>query len=65
MASSIADEILQESNGENMDEVIVSTTIVLLGIATATLGIVLVILGRFRLADAVSYLPMPVGKVMI
>ena len=61
MAGSIADLVIQSSDeSENVDEVIVSTTIALLGAATASLGIILIILGKFHLADAVSYLPMPV-----
>ena len=61
MARTIANQILAESDGtEDLDEVIVSTTIALLGASTAALGIVLVLLGKFRLADAVSYIPMPV-----
>ena len=40
--------------------VIISTTIVLLGLATASLGGVLILAGKFRFADAVAYLPLPV-----
>ncbi len=39
----------------------VSTTLVLLPLGTATLGLVLIFLGKFRLLDIVSYLPMPVS----
>lgn len=39
---------------------IVSTAVVLLGVSTAALGLVLVVVGRARLAKFVSYLPMPV-----
>ena len=39
---------------------VASTAVVLLGISTATLGLVLVGVGRARLAKFVSYLPMPV-----
>ena len=35
------------------------TTIVLLGLGTASLGAVLILAGKFRLADAVAYLPLP------
>ena len=37
-----------------------STAVVLLGVSTAALGLVLVVVGRARLAKFVSYLPMPV-----
>ena len=53
----IADTILRE---EGTMEEILSTTIVALGIATASLGLMLVLLGRFHCANAVSYLPLPV-----
>ena len=43
-----------------MEEVI-STTLVILPLGTAALGIVLILLGYFRLLDIVSYLPMPVS----
>ena len=55
MARIIADKILDRGGSE--DE-IVSTTIVLLGLSTTALGCLLVVMGKFRLADAVSYLPM-------
>ena len=55
MARIIADKILDRGGSE--DE-IVSTTIVLLGLSTTALGGLLVVMGKFRLADAVSYLPM-------
>eukprot|EP00934_Nitzschia_sp_Nitz4_P003219 Nitzschia sp. Nitz4//scaffold16_size188269//130393//133293//NITZ4_001806-RA/size188269-augustus-gene-0.81-mRNA-1//1//CDS//3329538562//3209//frame0 len=57
MANIIANAMLDNGHSE---EEIVSTTVVLLSICTATLGVVLVLMGKFRLADAVSYLPMPV-----
>ena len=61
MATHIANQITEQSDGsEDLDEVIVSTTIALLGVATSTLGVILIFLGKFRLADAVSYIPMPV-----
>lgn len=39
---------------------VVSTTLVILPLGTAALGLVLILLGKFRLLDIVSYLPMPV-----
>ena len=57
MSNSIANAILDD--GGTTEEV-VSTTLVLLSLGTAMLGIVLVAMGYFQLADAVSYLPMPV-----
>lgn len=55
MSNSIADSILKE--GGTVEEV-VSTTLVILPLGTATLGLVLIFLGKFRLLDIVSYLPM-------
>lgn len=55
MANSIANDILD--NGGTVDEVL-STTLVILPLGTASLGFVLILLGKFRLLDIVSYLPM-------
>ena len=57
MSNRIADSIL--SGGGTIDEVI-STTLVVLPLGTAALGIVLILLGKFKLLDIVSYLPLPV-----
>jgi SulP family sulfate permease len=57
MSNTIANRILNE--GGTADDVL-STTLVLLSLGTAMLGLVLVAMGHFKLADAVSYLPMPV-----
>lgn len=57
MSNTIANNILND--GGTTEEVL-STTLVLLSLATLALGLVLVLMGHFRLADAVSYLPMPV-----
>mmetsp|Transcript_6361 Transcript_6361/g.11332 ORF Transcript_6361/g.11332 Transcript_6361/m.11332 type:complete len:791 (-) Transcript_6361:482-2854(-) len=57
MSNDIAESILSE--GGTVDEV-VSTTLVILPLGTAALGLVLILLGKFRLLDIVSYLPMPV-----
>ena len=47
-------------NSGGSDEEILSTTIVLLGLSTACLGTVLIVAGKFKIADAVAYLPLPV-----
>jgi hypothetical protein len=69
MSHKIATSILNDHaassvEGSGYDDdvvaVIVSTTIVLLGLATASLGGVLILAGKFRFADAVAYLPLPV-----
>eukprot|EP00978_Attheya_sp_CCMP212_P023724 scaffold73176_cov41-Attheya_sp.AAC.3 len=64
MANIIANEILndgdEDGEGGGTIEEVVSTTLVLLPLGTALLGVVLMVMGKFRLADAVSYLPMPV-----
>lgn len=57
MSNTIANNILD--NGGTTEEV-VSTTLVILSISTATLGLILVLMGRFKLADVVSYLPFSV-----
>jgi len=57
MANTIADRMVAEGHSK---EEILSTTVVLLCCGTAALGAVLIVMGRFRLADAVAYLPMPV-----
>lgn len=56
MANKIANSMLED--GHTTEE-IVTTTLVLLSSGTALLGICLIVVGRFGLADAVSYLPMP------
>jgi SulP family sulfate permease len=58
MANTIANTI--QDNGGTVDE-IVSTTLVILPLGTASLGLVLIVLGKFKLLDIVSYLPMPVS----
>lgn len=57
MANRIANTMMEQ--GATREE-LVSTTIVILGVATSSLGVVLVLMGKFRLADMVSYLPLPV-----
>lgn len=57
MANSIANDMLEEGASQ---EAVVSTTLVLLSLGTALLGLVLIALGKFKLANAVGYLPMPV-----
>ncbi|KAG6611772.1 Sulfate Permease (SulP) Family [Phytophthora cinnamomi] len=56
MATSICDSL-----GDDVPvEAKVTTSIVTIGIATASLGICLVVMGKLRLAALASYLPMPV-----
>ena len=57
MANTIANRMIDDGNTEIE---ILSTTLVLLCSGTACLGLVLVVMGKFKLADAVSFLPMPV-----
>jgi SulP family sulfate permease len=57
MSNIIANNIIQ--NGGTTEEV-VSTTLVILSLSTAALGALLVLMGRFKLADVVSYLPFSV-----
>lgn len=57
MANTIANSMLED--GHTTQE-IVTTTLVLLSAGTALLGVCLIVVGRCGLADAVSYLPMPV-----
>lgn len=57
MANTIADRMIEDGHSEAE---ILSTTLVLLCFGTAALGVVLILMGKFRLADAVAYLPMPV-----
>lgn len=57
MANTIANDI--ESQGGSTEEIL-STTLVLLSLATASLGFICILMGRFKLADAVGYLPLPV-----
>lgn len=47
-------------NDQGTTTEIISTTVVALGIATASLGLVLMLMGKFNCATAVSYLPLPV-----
>lgn len=57
MANTIADRMAEDGHSE---EEILSTTLVLLCMGTACLGVVLIMMGKFGVADAVAYLPMPV-----
>lgn len=67
MSNRIATKILEESGGDmdSVAEEVMSTTIVLLGLSTASLGAVLILMGRFRLADVVAYLPLPGTYVVL
>ena len=65
MTRRIANSIIDDAGGKDgVDEDVVatvlSTTIVMLGLSTACLGALLIVAGKFRLADAVAYLPLPV-----
>lgn len=56
MAGNIADTLLDEDQHES----IVPTTLFVLSIYTALMGLVLVLIGRLHLASVIQYLPMPV-----
>ena len=65
MSPGIATKMISDAGGSHkVDDLlvaeIVSTTVVLLGLSTASLGAVLILAGKFRFADAVAYLPLPV-----
>jgi MFS superfamily sulfate permease-like transporter len=60
LADQAAGSDTNEYTDDDVGKVIVSTTIVLLGLATTSLGAVLILAGKFRFADAVAYLPLPV-----
>ena len=49
MSNRIAEDILSQEDGT--EEAVVSTTLVLLAGGTASLGLVLIIMGHFRLAE--------------
>ena len=57
MSNALANRMLDDGDSE---QAIVSTTLVLLSSGTALLGLCLFVIGKFQLANAVSYLPMPV-----
>eukprot|EP00522_Entomoneis_paludosa_P010032 CAMPEP_0172466436 /NCGR_PEP_ID=MMETSP1065-20121228/56134_1 /TAXON_ID=265537 /ORGANISM="Amphiprora paludosa, Strain CCMP125" /LENGTH=974 /DNA_ID=CAMNT_0013223237 /DNA_START=140 /DNA_END=3064 /DNA_ORIENTATION=+ len=57
MSNVIANRMLEDNE---TDTAIVSTTLVLLSAGTALLGLCLFAIGKFQLANAVAYLPMPV-----
>lgn len=57
MANTVADKMIADGHTESE---ILSTALALLCLGTALLGLVLILMGRFKLADAVSFLPMPV-----
>ena len=56
MAGHVADFMLQ--SGHN-SKAIVSTALFVLSIYTALMGLVLIVIGRLRLASVIQYLPMP------
>jgi SulP family sulfate permease len=55
MASTLADYCRQR---ELSDAVLLSTTLVLLSLSTALVGLSLIIMGKLRLASVVTYIPM-------
>jgi MFS superfamily sulfate permease-like transporter len=57
MANVIANELTDQ--GATTEEIL-STTLVLLSLATASLGVICIVMGKLKLADAVAYLPLPV-----
>lgn len=57
MANTVADKMIADGHTESE---ILSTALALLCLGTALLGLVLILMGHFKLADAVSFLPMPV-----
>jgi len=68
MSNIIADAIIEENSvdgvidealREDTEKQIVSTALVLLSLYTASLGFVLILMGKFGLADIVSYIPLP------
>jgi len=64
MATRIAVTILREEANDDdeyeaMEQQVLSTALVLLSLGTAVLGMVMVALGRFRLAEYIELLPMP------
>ncbi|KAF1778727.1 Cyclic nucleotide-binding-like [Phytophthora cactorum] len=60
MATSICNSLNDNDDEDVTAEAKIATTIVTIGVATASLGVGLVIMGRFKLAGLASYLPMPV-----
>ncbi|KUF93273.1 inactive serine/threonine-protein kinase lvsG [Phytophthora nicotianae] len=60
MATSICNSLNDNDDEDVTAEAKIATTIVTMGVATASLGVCLVIMGRFKLAALASYLPMPV-----
>lgn len=57
MSNTIADIMIEDGESE---KAIVSTAMVILSLGTAVLGLVLFVIGKFKLANIVAYLPMPV-----
>lgn len=60
MANKLISEASQSQTSDLDIEEIISTVLVLLGVATSCLGLVLIVIGKFKLADLVAYLPLPV-----
>jgi len=66
-ANGLHDQQNQDNQQEPADPTValLSTAVVLLGLSTACLGLLLVVVGRARLAKFVAYLPMPVIRYSI
>ena len=59
--SKMADDTVKQMQATGAeDDAIIATTLVMLSLATTTLGVALIITGRLRLAALVQYLPLPV-----
>jgi SulP family sulfate permease len=57
MAANIAEFMLD--SGNHNTKAIVSTALFVLSLYTALMGLVLIVIGRLRLASVIQYLPMP------
>ena len=58
--SAMSNTVVTEMKGKD-EKAILSTTLIMLCGGTAMLGIILILMGRLRIANAVSYLPLPVS----
>ena len=62
MAGHVADFMMD--SGNHNTKAIVSTALFVLSMYTALMGLVLIVIGRLRLASVIQYLPMP-GKILL
>ncbi len=58
--SAMSNAVVTEMEGKD-EKAILSTTLIMLCGGTAMLGLILILMGRLRIANAVSYLPLPVS----